>query len=97
MPYGLLVRNASGAVTVDHADRLARYHSHGTFTLSSNSVTIPVVGMVNDDSWVVNVSDIAFPFQYGSAAPTFDVTKNTGSVTFSGSTISTADYYILRT
>lgn len=94
MAYGAEVFNSSGTKILELSSRVARLAAQGQATTtnngSSNTVTVSITGMLNNDSWEV----VAFS---GSLAGV-KVAKSTGSFTIttpaSGTTV---DYLVVRT
>lgn len=77
--FGLEVYNASSQTLITLTDRLARFVQTGTIVTATatESVTVSVPGMQNNDSW--NVFILSWPGLVG--AYSYEITKNTGSFT----------------
>lgn len=94
MAYGAEVFNSSGTKILELSSRVARLAAQGQATTtnngSSNTVTVSITGMLNNDSWEV----VAFS---GSIAGV-KVSKNTGSFTITTPSSNTVvDYLVVRT
>ena len=68
MAYGLKVLNASGDVRLDTSDRMIRYHSvvSGTITQSSSPISVYVAGIQNNGTWGVS-NDVPLSGSYSSS------------------------------
>tara|TARA_R110000803_G_C11954923_1_gene318101 strand:+ start:63 stop:344 length:282 start_codon:yes stop_codon:yes gene_type:complete len=88
MAYGLIVRNASGEVTLDTSYRTLRYKAFfsGNVTFGS-PVTLTVTDLTNDGTWGYNNStDVMWDVK---------TTFNTGSITVTARSSGTHPYRIL--
>jgi len=67
MAYGLKVYDSNGNVRLDTSDRMIRYHStvSGTITQSSSPVTLYVAGITNDGTWGMS-NDVPLAGSYSS-------------------------------
>lgn len=68
MAYGLKVWDSSGNVRLDVSDRMVRYHStvSGTITQSSSPVTVYLSGITNDGTWGLS-NDVPLYGTYSSS------------------------------
>jgi hypothetical protein len=97
MAYGMQIYNASGALTIDYVDRLARFVQAGTINLSGGYIDITIPGMANNDSWTVLLGSIPFIFTYSSAGPDVYYTKSTNNLRITGGSYNNIKYYVYRT
>lgn len=67
MAYGLKVYDTNGNVRLDTSDRMIRFHStvSGTITQSSSPVTLYVSGITNDGTWGMS-NDVPLAGSYSS-------------------------------
>jgi len=67
MAFGLRVWDANGNIRLDTTDRLVRYHStlSGTITQSSSPITVYVNGLRNDGTWGFS-NDVPLAGSYSS-------------------------------
>lgn len=76
-PYGLEIYNSSGTPVVTITDRLVRYVSYHSGTLTaSQTTTINVPGITNDGTWGVNSEGTAGTFIEVTQSPNFLTLEN---------------------
>jgi len=84
MDYGLRCFDSSGNVTIDITDRLTRFHSDYSVSLSYNqTTTIAINGFVDDGTWVVICDNYWYT-----------ITRNSGSITLKNNYGGTSPGYI---
>tara|TARA_B110000908_G_C10003980_1_gene335417 strand:+ start:202 stop:495 length:294 start_codon:yes stop_codon:yes gene_type:complete len=96
MADGLEVYNASGTKIISYTDRLVRFVATGTVTGgASGYADVTITGMVNDDTWNVQLGDIPFIFSYTSI-PSVYFEKQTNNLRIHCGVGETVDYYVFR-
>lgn len=96
MADGLEVYNASGTKIISYTDRLIRFVANGSVTGGSGGYAdVTITGMVNDDTWSVQLGDLPTIFTYTSI-PSIYFAKQTNNLRIHCGVGQTVDYYVFR-